>query len=495
MNSDKSVSHATGLLTFVAMLARISPWLLLAVCLAVVLAFFLLAPYAHPSSDDFCLASGIRQDGLIEHLWRHYQEWSGRYSGNALYGIYPLLFGMFDGYRFVPVFMTGFLFVAGAFFLSSAFAVKIYDRCVMLSALCFVCVYLLGMFSPASGLYWMAGALSYQPANILLLVVLGLMLRLMERQKRSEHFSVLLIVLLAVMVLAIGFNETSMIALVAVAALFFVMNLRSGRGLVWPWLLVFITSLVCFAIVYLSPGNATRAAAFPLRHDLLRAVGGSLDVGLRVLGIWISSPVLLAATLLVPFAVSRLYRSSGRSYTVSKSHIALMVLCTLSIPVVFQFPAWWAMGGWAPARTIDATYFVFLIGWFLTVAAITVYLQHEAEAVTDSSRAYPVTAAVLLAASVLFTLAVLGSDSYRLALSDRAERAGPWHEYMLQRYALIRQAVADNRLSLVVPDFEKEYPRSIYFNDIMYKPDDWRNVCYAAYFGLERIQRARSPAE
>jgi hypothetical protein len=491
MNSDRPVPHATGVLPYLNVIARVSPWLLVAICVAVVLVFFSLAPYAHPSTDDLCMAVGIRDEGLIQHLWNHYFEWSGRYTGNTFYGVYPLIFGMFDGYWFVPVFMVTSLFAASAFLLSSVFGSKMLDRRVLLSALCFVCVYLLGMISPASGLYWMAGALSYQPANVLLLVALGLMLRLRQRQKRAENISMPFIVLLADMALAVGCNETSMLALAGVSTLFLLLHLRSGRSIAWPWAVVFVLTLVCFGIVYFSPGNAIRAAAFPLRHDLPRSLAGSLDVGLRILGIWLSNPVLLAATLLAPFAISRLYRSSGRTFAVTKTRIVVTGLCTLAIPVVFQFPAWWAMGGWAPARTIDATYFVFLLCWFRTAGAITVYFQREAR--TRQTTPYAVVG--LLAASVLFTLAVLGSGSYRLARSDLAERAGPWDDYMQQRYALIRDAVADGRLSLVVPDYDKPYPRTIYFNDIMYDSRDWRNGCYAAYFGLDRIKRAKRQAE
>ncbi len=44
---------------------------------------------------------------------------------------------------------------------------------------------------------------------------------------------------------------------------------------------------------------------------------------------------------------------------------------------------------------------------------------------------------------------------------------------------------------LVVEDYQQEYPRTIFFNDIMHDPDHWRNVCYADYFGLEKIKRER----
>ncbi|MEN8213787.1 MAG: DUF6056 family protein [Pseudomonadota bacterium] len=483
--------RTSALLSTLSALARLSPWLLAAVCLVVVTLFFLLAQYAHPSSDDFCLAAGIQREGVLAHLWNHYIEWSGRYSGNTLYGIYPLVFGMFDGYWLIPVLLMVALFAATVFFASTLFRVKPHDRCVLLSALVFVAVFLLGMISPASGLYWMAGALSYQSANIFLLLALGLMIRLLERQKRSEKYFDLLALLLAVMVMAVGFNETSMIALTAMSLLFFLARVRSGWAISWPWLLVLITTLLCVGVVYFSPGNAIRAADFPLRHDLPRALSGSVAVGARILWKWISSPVLLTATLLSPFAVSRLYRLSGRSFVISKPLLAAAILGTLAIPVLFQFPAWWSMGGWAPPRTVDATYFVFLVSWFLTTGAITVHLINAGRVDPDLSTRAPSAAMLVLAASVLFTIAVTGSKNYRLAQSDLANHASPWNQYMQERYAIIENAVAGNQLSLVVPDYQQPYPRTIYFNDIARNSGDWRNRCYAEYFGLQRIKRAR----
>ena len=117
MSSNSTVTQTAGMKTYLTVLARISPWLVVAICMAVVLVFVLLAPYAHPSTDDLCLANGIRRDGLINHLWKHYFEWSGRYSGNALYGVYPLIFGMFEGYRYIPVIIIASLFIASLFFI------------------------------------------------------------------------------------------------------------------------------------------------------------------------------------------------------------------------------------------------------------------------------------------------------------------------------------------------------------------------------------------
>ncbi len=350
--------------------------MLVAISLAVVLIFALLAQYSHPSSDDFCMASGVNDHGLIPYLWQHYFEWSGRYTGNALYAIYPVVFGLFDGYKFIPAAVLLALFFAAAFFLSALFSVRIFARPVLLSSLYFISVYLLGLTSPASSLYWMAGALTYQSANILFFVVLGLMIQLADRQKNSTKSFNVFVILLLVLVFAVGTNETSMLAITGLALLGVVAHLRSGWVMLKPWIVILFVTLFCFAVVYFSPGNTIRAADFPLRHDLSRSIDGSLSVGLKILWLWVSNPVLIVSSLLAPFAVARLYLLSARPFAVSKTMVVVLVLATLAMPVLLQFPAWWSMGGWPPARTQDAIYFLFLIGWYLSIGAFTVHHLH-----------------------------------------------------------------------------------------------------------------------
>jgi hypothetical protein len=476
-------------------MAKTGPYLLLVASLVVLLLFILLGQYAHPSSDDFCMASGVNQFGLAEQLWKHYFEWSGRYSGNALYAVYPIAFGLFDGYKFIPAIVIAALILAMAFLLSTLFATRLFARPVVLASLCFVCVYLLGMLSPASGLFWLAGAFTYQTANVLVPVVLGLMIRLADRQKRDQAVAPVLVMALAAIVVAMGANETSMLALTAVALLGVLLHLRSGRARLWPWVAILLVTLACFALVYLSPGNEIRAADFSLRHDLSRSVAGSLSGGFKILWIWVSNPVFIVATLLAPFAASRLLQLSGRRFTVTVPMIAALLVSTVVLPFLLQFPAWWSMGGWPPPRTVDAIYFLFLIGWFVTVGAVTVhYRVRESSTAEQPGRG---SAAAVTILSLVFAFAVVQHEALKQAKADLLQNAPRYDDYLNARYQTIEQALSDNRRYLVVADYEQAYPRTVYFNDIMRNPGHWRNVCYADYFGLDKIRRGgtgRRPA-
>jgi len=465
--------------------------MLLAICLAVVLVFVMLGQYSHPSSDDFCMASGVNEHGLFTYLWQHYFEWSGRYTSNALYAIYPVIFDLFNAYKYIPAVVLLVLFFSTAFFLSTIFRIRIASRPVLIISLCFTSIFLLGMMSPASSLYWMAGALTYQSANILFFVVSGLMILLADRQKNSKNIFNVFVVLLLMLVIAIGTNETSMLALTGLALLGFIVHLRSGWVILKPWLVLLMVALLCFGVVYFSPGNAIRAADFPLRHDLSRSISGSLSVGLKILWLWLSNPVLIVSSFLAPFAIARLYLLSARQFVVSKTMIVVLLLATFTMPVLLQFPAWWSMGGWPPARTQDVIYFLFLVGWYLSIGAFTVHYLHKGKLRFVVQPYRPGAAIVLLLLAGLFTAVVLESRAYQLARTDLFHLARPHHEYLNQRYKIINHATANGHRYLNVPDYQQEYPRSIYFNDIMLNPNHWRNVCYADYFGLEKIKRKK----
>ena len=470
---------------------RVAAYLIALVGFIVVLSFVWLGQYAHPSSDDFCMATGVRHEGLFPHLLNHYVEWSGRYSGNALYAIYPLIFGMFSGLAFMPAILILLLFLSCSYFLSKLFNLRLRSKTVLLISLCFVSVFLLGMKHSASSLYWPAGALSYQTANILLLLTLALMISLMDRLKQQKNYNLTLISLVLIVILGMGTNETNMLSLTGIVALASLIHLRTGWSTLKPWVIISMVTLVSFAIVYLAPGNVVREASFPLRHDLVRAINGSLDMGLWVLMGWLLNPLFIVASLLFPLAIARLYALSSRSFNVSNRLLVVVVLITLLLPFVLQFPAWWAMGGWPPPRTVDATFFVFMLSWFFMLGVLTIRFA-PASFLNSNEKYFPVSSGIIFSVgTLLFTLAVVGNFKFKRVQQDIWQRAEPFNAYMLKRYTLIDQSVSHQHLALLVPAFKKEFPRSIYFNDIVPDSRDWRNVCYADYFGLQVVGREK----
>jgi len=291
----------------------------------------------------------------------------------------------------------------------------------------------------------------------------------------------------------VGTNETNMLMLNAVLGLTVILQLRKDRSTLKPWLLLWVVTLACSALVFFAPGNSVREATFALRHDWARALGGSLEMGLWTLISWLTNPLMIIATLLTPFPVIALMQRSSRRFNITKYGLLSLLLFTIAIPVLLQFPAWWAMGGWPPPRTVDAIFFSFMLSWFLLTGASSIRFAAQSRLFSVSSNGYSGSVIALLL-SVAFGIALFSNGQFERARLDLSERAKPYHDYLLQRYQLIDAALEKRQPYLQVPAFQQDYPRSIYFNDIVPNAGDWRNVCYASYFGLQGIRREPRPS-
>jgi len=460
--------------------------LLIAASLTVLMTFISLGFYAYPSADDFCMVSGVEQHGLLPHLWQHYFEWSGRYSGNAFYAIYPLVFGFFHGYALIALLLIISLFAGCAFFLSRLFRLGLLSPQVLLVSLGSICVYLLGLRHTASSLYWMAGGLSYQTANILMLFTLGLIIELKNRQKARLSITAAYLWLLVVVILGMGSNETNMVSLTAILGLAFFIHLKSGWKIMKPWAGLLVVGLIGFAVVYFAPGNTLRESTFPYRHDWTRSIQGSWNMGTWTLASWMGNPVFIMASLLVPFSAVRLRQVSPKPPAVHRVSLLMLFLITFSVPFVLQFPAWWSMGGWPPPRTVDTIFFVFLLSWLLFLGALSLRFMPDKITKRIVSSSF-----LFLLLAILFALAIAANSKFKRAQDDLWNRVEFFDDYMMDRHARIYDAIENQQTGLTVPAFNREFPRSIFFNDIRTDARDWRNVCYAEHFGLQGIAQER----
>lgn len=466
-------------------------YLILLASITVISTFSALGFYAYPSADDFCMASGVRDSGLWPHLWRHYLEWSGRYAGNAFYAIYPLLFGLMDGYDFIALSLIILLILATAYFVAKLFRLSMSVWPVWLVSFAFVCVYLLGLRHTASSLYWLAGALSYQTANILLLFTLGLMIELIHRQREKRSaFSVVVLLMFAVF-LGMGSNETNMVTLTAVLTVALLFHVREDWRVLNPWLGLFIIGLLCFLLVYFAPGNALRESTFPLRHDWVRSIDGSMKMGWWTLVVWTGNPVFMVTTLLVPFAALKFNSLSPYGLLPGTNWLILLFTSTLCMPFVLQFPAWWSMGGWPPPRTVDAIFFVFLLSWVLLIGGLSLRFIPQALLFSDKGGFNGKAVTGYWVLMILFIGSIAINSKFHRAQDDLWKKTQAFDLYMQDRHARIDQAKNQGGVYVVVPAFKQDFPYSIYFNDIRADYRDWRNMCYARYFRIQGIAQEK----
>ena len=469
-------------------LPRLSLYSIGAVCISILLLFVLLSQYSHPAADDFCMARGVKQDGLVGHLWNHYFEWSGRYSGNALYALYPELFGLFEGYHLIPIILIVSLGIAVVFLITTMVHAKRVLLLATIASMAFISVYMLGMSRIASGFYWMAGAFTYQTGNILFLLLIALLIRLYDQQSMSLPYGKTLSLLIPVSFIAVGLNETIMLATMGVLVLASSLVYRSGKIKLKPWLILLAIASIGFCIVYFAPGNTVRSSHFPLRNDVLHAISGSWNYGLQLLKSWVSEPVFISSIFLVPFFVTRLYSETDREFYVTFKQLIFLLLLMLLVPFIFSFPSWWAIGVGSPPRTVNTIYFLFLLSTYAAIAALTLYIVQNrmGSKLGESSAASGI---IISAASLIFIYFLFENDRFAVVVGDFKLNARTYDQYLNERYQIIKESLDKKMLAVTVPRYEYNYPHVIYFDDITDNPEDWRNTCYADYFGLESIHR------
>jgi hypothetical protein len=430
----------------------------------------------------------VNKDGLIGHLWNHYFEWSGRYSGNAIYALYPQVFGLFEGYHLIPIILIVSLGIAVVFLISTMMQSTPVKLTATIASMAFISVYMLGMSRIATGFYWMAGAFTYQTGNILFLVLIALLIRLYDQQSMSLPYRTTLSLLLPVSVIAMGLNETIMLATMGLLVLASSLVYRSGKIKLKSWLILLGIASICFCIVYFAPGNAVRSSHFPLRTDVQHAILGSWNYGLQILRSWLSEPVFISSIFLVPFFVARLYSETGREFYITFKQPIFLFILMLLVPFMFSFPAWWAMGVVPPLRAVNTIYFLFLLSSYAAIAALTLYvIQNRLGskwALSSTARGI-----VVSAASLIFIYFLLENDKFVAAVDDLKKNARTYDQYLIERYKIVKESLDNEMLAVTVPRYEYSYPHSIYFDDITDDPEDWRNTCYADYFGLENIRR------
>lgn len=203
-------------------------------------------------TDDFCFAWVGKEYGILGGAYQYYLGWSGRYFGNVILHLNPLIFSPDFGYFTWATFMIMGLSLANTLYLAkNIFQKPWWTPTVLWSALVFQAI---GWYT-LPGLYewyfWFSGLfypLSFQ------LVILFFNLYYFEKARWIRFF-----VLPLVLFLLIGSSEITMIFFSAVFGclqLYRVIKNRRIEPELWILGLVWLLGL---AMVMLAPGNAIRA--------------------------------------------------------------------------------------------------------------------------------------------------------------------------------------------------------------------------------------------
>lgn len=432
------------------------------------LPFFLLAFYCHPSADDFWLTNLVREKGIWQAQWEIRQTWSGRYTSMFLTSINPLVFGSFGAYKALAFVLLALLALALQYFVAAWLNRDLWSGRTTLLSLTGLALYLGFMPVVSQVVYWMSGSLNYQVAHIALLVLFGRLLR-----NRQQGFSASRLAIDGLLVLVIaGVNETAMALLfyllAGLAALSWWNQGKPDKTLV----LLLALTVLGIALVALAPGNFQRSAEYPQQGQLFFSLGYAGAVALNNSFNWlVFGPVLPVTALFIPFC--KQIKNWPESWR--RIHPVLTWLFFYGALLTCFFVSYFSKGDHAPPRVQDSIFLVFLIGWFGNIFHTGQYLAARGW----QPRAWPGYAVVLLWLLTFLWMWQSPRSNIAIAWGDLASgRAARYDQEMQARYARLQ---ASNCQVCPIPAVEN-IPATIFFEEI---PADttWKNRYFAEYFG------------
>ena len=144
--------------------------LLLVLGIAGVMPFIINSFYIHPAADDFVFANVAIEKGILGAQVEWYFSITGRYFSTLLLSLSPLVFNWMKGAAIVPISLI-ILLLVGLFALvkETGFHSISFKTRVIIALLILFC-YLHRMPDTGKGLYWLAGAITYQAGNVFTLL-------------------------------------------------------------------------------------------------------------------------------------------------------------------------------------------------------------------------------------------------------------------------------------------------------------------------------------
>lgn len=462
--------------------------LLFALLAAAVIPFFLLTQYAHPSADDFCYASLFGREGFWNHIKGEYLGWKGRYTAIFFTAAYHKAGGMLATYGWgLLLLLTSFCLAIYVYVHSLIEAAGPRIRKLFFAA-GLAALYLGTMPKVPAGLYWLDGALQYQLGGIFLLLSFAALFDLYRTGSSASAWLTCLCVFLAT-----GTTELAMITLVAVVAILAFNRIAIHGRHRLPWAAVVVVTILSAALLLLAPGNAVRAEhASPDAGQFWYSFSHAWFHSGRVLASWAANPGLwLATAVFLPAALRLVYLDGIRKDANWPRFLIVLALVPAVVWSCF-FGLWWAAATNPPGRALNMIYLLFLAGWFAGVLELVgVIARHRPLTFTEEVFPVPLRLAGL-ATTALFAGFLLLQSHARTAVGDLLYRAPEYDGMMRDRYARIalrRESPDDDGRPTMSFAAVADPPRVLMYTDIQADPGNWRNGCFARYFGLQSVSR------
>lgn len=436
-------------------------WFAAGVMLAAIVIFVynMLTPYF---TDDLIYGYQVKQAGslleLLQQEINQYQTWSGRSVSHFILRLFltqeKWLFNLCNSMVFI-----------GLNLLIYANIEKKKTYSLKLFLLIQVLIWTFGV-EFAQTVLWETGACNYLWGTTIILGFLTLFRCSVRNAETVKHKTILSVFLFFFGILAGWCNENTSGGAILGALLFtgsYIYQNRSAK----PWMVSGLTGLfVGFGMMILAPGNQVRSQYMEESHSGLAAIAArTLKCTLAIENLFLELLILLLAAVLILWGQKKI-RNIFRKEKMERSILMAAFWTFLFLAVSYALIL-------AP-EPMPRAYFG--AGIFLIMAVVQALEAIEGQ---DSfSKVFTPAVTGILTLCFFFTCVESGADLARIYREDR------------ERVAYIEQQKAEGNLELTVPmlrpEFENKYSDG-HNSDLTEDPENWVNVAYMDYYGLESI--------
>jgi hypothetical protein len=449
-------------------------YLVFVLCLVFICPFLALSFFNHPSADDYLATIPAMEWGPITATLGWYFSWSSRYTSSFLISINPIVYKSLIGYQLTSWCLL-FSLILG-FYVWHKTVSRISSAFQLIGlALTSLVVYLSTVSSVVEGFYYVNGALCYQPANALLLLLISWWFYNIPFPDFSITISSFLTLAAQCFILFLlaGTNEMAMLFSLSIIGSLWLYRLITEKK--WhPGLQVlFLSSLFSTGLVLFSPATFYRmkASSSMKRHltDVLLNAGESF---IYFIINWLSNPAYLLFTVLILFIPI-----SKRVPFVPRFWLWILSLSSLLLSAFCFVPSFLGEG-LVQGRTANALLFNFLFLYMINVVFWKGNLINNHVPLKSSFG--NIGLIFLLGSIVMAFISANFTDAYLdLASGD----AMGYNKERLKRIELVESSPCDS--IWVQPVHHR--PKTIFFGEIGDYPQPWYDNFYAVYHGKKFI--------
>ncbi len=440
----------------------------------------LLAFFSQPAADDYGQAYRVHAMGFwgAQHFW--YTHMNGRFIYMAAFSIYITVLDL-DNYWIFTWFIYGALLLSVYLLVHSLGSPWFSRKTIIWSSLAFILIYVSRLPILSEGFYWLSGAMAYQLGNILFILLIAILCLMFRTSSQCRCFIYTAIAsLLAACIVAI--NEIFILPLFAclVLCILFLFCTKNQRSLFV--LCIFLVSCISAYFVITAPGTLARSLNFPNRHQIWFSLSSSVGFAFGCFKQWAFDPIVLSSTLIFLPSVSKV----ANCITISEKTMKILIffpIVWLCIFVFSFFPAFWALGGFPPERTLNSIFLFFILGWYPSISILTMHLVPLQKLDTIVSRH------LRNAAMVIFLFSLFCFPNLYTAIKDLLFHAYPYHQEVKERIESTQKSVSEN-LGYVVIRPLKNRPVSLFSRNFEFKGDPenhWVDYDWELYWGLKVI--------